>query len=275
MSKADAGQILSTAIVLERSRTTFETTPIEPFRAKGKANLVHASVVGASHRRPGGQATETPLIGRNAELGALLEVLRRGRAGRTAGSSRSAASRARAVAAGPGADRPRAPTCAVLHAHCEEYESLTPYFPFRAPMFTVLGLEPSADSARGRGAAAEAVEQARSDARAVAAAARDPARPRPPADAGDGATRRAIPPRDAGRRDDAIPRLEPRRDADDARRRGRALHGRREHGSAAPALEGRRRAPATALVISHTDSSTVVGVTRTRTCAACRSRSCL
>ena len=36
MSKADAGQILSTAIVLERSRTTFETTPIEPFRGQGE-----------------------------------------------------------------------------------------------------------------------------------------------------------------------------------------------------------------------------------------------
>ena len=37
MARAEAGQILSTEIVLERSRTTFETTPIEPFQAKGKA----------------------------------------------------------------------------------------------------------------------------------------------------------------------------------------------------------------------------------------------
>ena len=37
MAKAEAGQILSTEIVLDRSRTLFETTPIQPFAAKGKS----------------------------------------------------------------------------------------------------------------------------------------------------------------------------------------------------------------------------------------------
>ena len=54
MSKADAGQILSTEIVLERSRTTFETTPIEPFRAKGKADARPRLGRRPDHRHPRG-----------------------------------------------------------------------------------------------------------------------------------------------------------------------------------------------------------------------------
>ena len=46
MSKADAGQILSTEIVLNRSRTIFDVTPIPPFAAKGKSEPVKASIVG-------------------------------------------------------------------------------------------------------------------------------------------------------------------------------------------------------------------------------------
>src|SRR5260221_11577019 len=46
MSKAEAGQILSTEIVLERSRTLFETTAIEPFKAKAKADRVKGCTCG-------------------------------------------------------------------------------------------------------------------------------------------------------------------------------------------------------------------------------------
>ncbi len=53
MSKADAGQILSTEIVLNRSRTIFEATPIPPFAAKGKSEPVKASIVGPGDRRQG------------------------------------------------------------------------------------------------------------------------------------------------------------------------------------------------------------------------------
>jgi class 3 adenylate cyclase/tetratricopeptide (TPR) repeat protein len=145
MSKADAGQILSTAIVLERSRTTFATTPIEPFRAKGKANLVHASVVGPVSGVREGRRAETPLIGRNAELGALLEVMREVREGKgwiVEISSEPGLGRSRLVHE----LIDRCSDIAVLHAHCEEYEALTPYFAFRQPMFAVLGLEPNADT---------------------------------------------------------------------------------------------------------------------------------
>ena len=158
MSKADAGQILSTAIVLERSRTTFETTPIEPFRAKGKANLVHASVVGPISGVREGRRAETPLIGRNAELGALLEVIREVRQGNGWIAE---------ISSEPGVGRSRliqelidrCGDIAVLHAHCEEYESMTPYFAFRQPMFTLLSLEPNADSPEVESRLREAVDK--------------------------------------------------------------------------------------------------------------------
>ena len=145
MNRAEAGQILSTEIVLERSRTTFETTPIEPFRAKGKAALVRASIVGPIFGMREKRAVKTPFVGREPELAALLAVLDDVRGGSgwiievsgTAGSGRS-----RLV------DElvDRCPDVVVLHARCEEYESSTPYYALRAPMRTALGLEPEADT---------------------------------------------------------------------------------------------------------------------------------
>ena len=74
MSRADAGQILSTEVVLDRSQTTFETTPIEPFRAKGKAEPVRASIVGSVVGTRGERAAETPLVGRDRELDSLHAI---------------------------------------------------------------------------------------------------------------------------------------------------------------------------------------------------------
>ena len=100
------GRSSSTAIVLERSRTTFATTPIEPFRAKGKANLVHASIVGPITGMRGGRRAETPLIGRDAELGALLEVVRDVRNGQRLDRRDQRRAGPWPVASRRGADRP-------------------------------------------------------------------------------------------------------------------------------------------------------------------------
>ena len=151
MSKADAGQILSTEIVLERSRTAFETTPIEPFAPRGRRSRPGLG------RRPGGRAarvcmTETPLVGRERELAALLESS--SEASEIDGLDRRDQRRpgARAVAARPGADRARRDV-SVLHTRCEEYEASTPYFPLRLRCRALLGLEPARDSASCRSSA--------------------------------------------------------------------------------------------------------------------------
>jgi predicted ATPase/class 3 adenylate cyclase len=80
MARAEDGQLLARDEVLERARTTYATTPIEPFAAKGKAELVRASAVGpAVGERE--QEVSGPLVGREDELAALLAALRESVAG--------------------------------------------------------------------------------------------------------------------------------------------------------------------------------------------------
>ena len=83
MARASNQQLLARAEVLERAFTTYAETPIEPFAAKGKAELVHASEVGAAvgEREP---EAAGPFVGRDLELDTLLAALRRAREGRGA-----------------------------------------------------------------------------------------------------------------------------------------------------------------------------------------------
>jgi class 3 adenylate cyclase/tetratricopeptide (TPR) repeat protein len=74
MVRAADGQLLARDDVLERARTTYAATPIEPFAAKGKAELVRASDVGAAVGERE-QAAIGPFVGRERELDALLAAL--------------------------------------------------------------------------------------------------------------------------------------------------------------------------------------------------------
>ena len=117
------------AIVLERSRTAFETTPIEPFAAKGKSEPVRASIVGpiigAGESR---RARDADGRSRARARGAPASRARR-QAGRPAGSSTSRG--------GPGLGKTRlvqdlierGGDVFVFHTRCEEYESLDPVLP--------------------------------------------------------------------------------------------------------------------------------------------------
>ena len=145
MSRAEAGQILATEIVLERSRTAFETSPIEPFKAKGKAQLVKASIVGPIVGRKDERAAETPLIGRDAEVRSLMDALddvHRGHGWVIELRGAPGLGKSRVV-------RELVDRCVdmrVLHSRCEEYEASTPYYVLRAPMRAALGLGPGADA---------------------------------------------------------------------------------------------------------------------------------
>ena len=140
MSKAEAGQILSTEIVLNRSRTLFDTVPIAPFAAKGKAEPVRASIVGPIAGVKEQQRGEMPLVGRDGELRAVLEVVEQARSGIGSIVDITGAS-------GLGKSRlveeviARCPDLRTLHTRCEEYESSTPYFAMRAVMRDVLGVD--------------------------------------------------------------------------------------------------------------------------------------
>ncbi len=50
MAKAGPGELIASALALQRSRTQFETDPLPPFAVKGKSDLVEAAVVGRARR---------------------------------------------------------------------------------------------------------------------------------------------------------------------------------------------------------------------------------
>jgi class 3 adenylate cyclase/tetratricopeptide (TPR) repeat protein len=76
-------EIHATGDVLQRSKTTFETTELAPFTVKGKSEPVHALSVGRAHGSRARQAEERllPLTGRNAELGVIRKAFAAARSG--------------------------------------------------------------------------------------------------------------------------------------------------------------------------------------------------
>ena len=138
MAKAEPGQLLTTDDVLERSRTRFDAVALEPFEAKGKAELVQAYAVGS----PLGLKERTasaPLVGREDELSVLIEAL---------DMARRYEGRIVELVAEPGMGKSRlieelratGEGVAVLSVQCEEYESATPYFAFRDLLRELVGV---------------------------------------------------------------------------------------------------------------------------------------
>lgn len=83
MARAEHGQVLAREEALGRARTTYDATPVEPFTAKGKAEPVQAISVGpATGERE--LVVAGPLVGREEELGVLLQALEGARAGQGA-----------------------------------------------------------------------------------------------------------------------------------------------------------------------------------------------
>ncbi|HLX20281.1 MAG TPA: tetratricopeptide repeat protein [Gaiellaceae bacterium] len=149
MARAEAGQILSTQTVLERSRTRFAMQAIEPFQAKGKADLVEASLVGRLEGRTEERIAETPFVGRERELATLRAVLEDVKAGNgwtIALGGLSGIGKSRVVR-----ELLDATGLRVLRADCEEYEASTPYYALRSPMRAVLGLNQSSSAAEVEG----------------------------------------------------------------------------------------------------------------------------
>lgn len=160
MSKAERGQILSTEIVLRRSRTLFDTTAIPPFAAKGKAQPVKAFIVGPATGIREGHHGGVALTGRDHEIERLLSAIERARGGQAsiieiAGEPGMGKSRlVEEVAA-------RAPDFRLVQSRCEEYEASTPYFAFRSIVRVALelGEEAGTDEVTARlGAAVERVD---------------------------------------------------------------------------------------------------------------------
>ena len=121
--------------------TVFETEPLAPFMVKGKSQPVEAASVGllAGGPRGGGDARPARRSRRGARACSTraLDAARAGSGVRRRPRRESPGSASRASSTSCAATRP---TSVVLLAACEEYESSTPYFPFRALLRDVLGL---------------------------------------------------------------------------------------------------------------------------------------
>lgn len=141
MSRAEPGQLLATKEVLDRSGTVFELDELEPFRVKGKAAELVAFKVG----RVLGTRHETvlsnlPFIGRREELASLRSVLHAAAQGTgrlveiigEAGLGKSRLLEELTTDTG---------NLVLVAAQCEQYESSTPYFPFRALLRSAIGAE--------------------------------------------------------------------------------------------------------------------------------------
>jgi class 3 adenylate cyclase/tetratricopeptide (TPR) repeat protein len=139
MSRAGTGQLLATESVVERSRTMFETTTLEPFRVKGKAQPVVALAVGSSVGTRESSTEQVPLIGRAKELERLLVAIasaRRGEGSCVELVGEAGVGKSRLLAE----LRARAEGMVQLSAASEPYESSTPYFAFRQLFRDLLGV---------------------------------------------------------------------------------------------------------------------------------------
>jgi class 3 adenylate cyclase/tetratricopeptide (TPR) repeat protein len=140
MGKAAPGQVLTTAAVLDRSRTPFQTTALPPFMVKGKAKPVEAFAVGAQERAAAApEADAGPLIGRELEMATLTQLLEAARAGGGGVVE---------IVGEPGIGKSRLTEemrvrATGFHRHdirCEAYEATTPYFAIRGFLRSVLGV---------------------------------------------------------------------------------------------------------------------------------------
>jgi class 3 adenylate cyclase/tetratricopeptide (TPR) repeat protein len=138
-ARAEPGEILATAEVLERSPTRFETAP-QPFLVKGKERAITAYSVGvvtgvAEEER----AQELPIIGREQELAELEAAvaatrLRQGQVAELVGEPGIGKSRL--------VDELKTMTLGFtqLVAHCDQYGMSVPYLPFRSLLRPLAGI---------------------------------------------------------------------------------------------------------------------------------------
>jgi class 3 adenylate cyclase/tetratricopeptide (TPR) repeat protein len=142
MTKAEPGQILTTADFLEHCRGTFETTELEPIRLKGIEGPVTAldvHGVGAAAEAEAGPEPHVPFVGRERELmivSAALGPVRMGFGNMVELIGEPGLGKSRLVEE----LQERAPDLRALTATCEQYEASTPYFAFRGVLRAVLDL---------------------------------------------------------------------------------------------------------------------------------------
>jgi class 3 adenylate cyclase/tetratricopeptide (TPR) repeat protein len=145
MAKAEPGQVVVASEVLERSRSRFEATELEPFKVKGKSEPVRAAVLGRGRTGPETPRTSAPLVGRERELKALtgaLESLRAGSGSIVELVGEPGLGKSRLIEELRG----RASDVRTLAFECDEYGSSTAYSVFRTVLRELLGVSADEDA---------------------------------------------------------------------------------------------------------------------------------
>jgi predicted ATPase/class 3 adenylate cyclase len=141
MAKAEDGQVLASAAIVERSATLFETRELEPFLVKGKSEPVHAFELGAiAGRSAAAPAQRLPMVDRQRERALLTASL---------GTVRAGFGSFVELIGDPGIGKSRLTQeleeqCSDMQqigTACEQYESSTPYYPFRSLLRSLLAVE--------------------------------------------------------------------------------------------------------------------------------------
>jgi class 3 adenylate cyclase/tetratricopeptide (TPR) repeat protein len=140
MGKAKPGQVLTTADLLERSRSQFETVELEPLSLKGIAEPVVAyDVVHVTAEASTEPERQLPFVGRERELvilSAALAPVRMGFGNVVELIGEPGMGKSRLVEE----LRAQAPDLAAVTATCLQYEASTPYFAFRGLLRSLLEL---------------------------------------------------------------------------------------------------------------------------------------
>ena len=150
MASASAGELYASPSALDRSRTIFETSPLEPFMVKGKRHPVQAYAVGAEiGSRPSERRHEIPFVGRETELASLhvmLDAARDGTGGAVAIVGERGLGKSRLV----DELEPALDGIDLVEIRAEPYGLATPYRPLRDPVRRLLGIEPDEPAVMAR-----------------------------------------------------------------------------------------------------------------------------
>jgi class 3 adenylate cyclase/tetratricopeptide (TPR) repeat protein len=141
MQKAESGQLVASADLVDRIRGRFVSQPLEPFLVKGKAKPVRASVLGRIERvETVSVPSRLPLVGRDEELEQLRGAVDDARGGR---------GRVVEIVGDSGTGKSRLveelcatePDVRTVTAICGQYAQSTPYFALRVLLRGLAGLD--------------------------------------------------------------------------------------------------------------------------------------